>query len=100
MGFQAKIQELYAAHRVRRNAQQRDKFLAPDYKELIIDPYLLRLENPQIEPGFGEYENTLVRLRESCLSGQLWPQWINANVLVVCDDLPYSYNITYFSIYI
>lgn len=65
MGFQAKIQELYAAHRVRRNAQQRDKFLAPDYKELIIDPYLLRLENPQIEPGFGEYENTLVRLRES-----------------------------------
>ncbi|KAI2625703.1 RNA ligase/cyclic nucleotide phosphodiesterase [Hypoxylon sp. NC1633] len=47
-----KIQTLYAAHRVRRNAQQRDKFLASDYKELIIDPYLLRLENPQIEPGF------------------------------------------------
>ncbi|KAI0892195.1 RNA ligase/cyclic nucleotide phosphodiesterase [Annulohypoxylon nitens] len=50
----AKIQELYAAHRVRRNAQQRDKFLASDYKELIIDPYLLRLENPQIEPGFKD----------------------------------------------
>ncbi|OTB07108.1 hypothetical protein M426DRAFT_54379 [Hypoxylon sp. CI-4A] len=50
----AKIQTLYAVHRVRRNAQQRDKFLASDFKELIIDPYLLRLENPQIEPGFDE----------------------------------------------
>ncbi|KAL7623204.1 hypothetical protein AAE478_006885 [Parahypoxylon ruwenzoriense] len=50
--IKAKIQALYAVHRVRRNAQQRDKFLAPDYKELVIDPYLLRLENPEIEPGF------------------------------------------------
>ncbi|KAI1778139.1 RNA ligase/cyclic nucleotide phosphodiesterase [Hypoxylon cercidicola] len=48
----AKIQALYAAHRTRRNAQQREKFLASDYTELIIDPFLLRLENPQIEPGF------------------------------------------------
>ncbi|KAI1142493.1 RNA ligase/cyclic nucleotide phosphodiesterase [Hypoxylon sp. FL0543] len=50
----AEIQALYAAHRARRNAQQRDKFLASDYKELIIDPYLLRLENPHIEPGFKD----------------------------------------------
>ncbi|KAI5861202.1 RNA ligase/cyclic nucleotide phosphodiesterase [Durotheca rogersii] len=48
----AKIQELYAAHRARRNAQQRARFLSPDFTELIIDPYLLRLENPAIEPGF------------------------------------------------
>ncbi|RYP79245.1 hypothetical protein DL769_003068 [Monosporascus sp. CRB-8-3] len=39
---------------VERNAQQRDKFLAPEFKELIIDPYLLRLENPQLEPGFKD----------------------------------------------
>ncbi|KAI8966528.1 RNA ligase/cyclic nucleotide phosphodiesterase [Daldinia sp. FL1419] len=38
---------------VERNAQQRAKFLASDYTGLIIDQYLLRLENPQIEPGFG-----------------------------------------------
>ncbi|KAI2620364.1 RNA ligase/cyclic nucleotide phosphodiesterase [Hypomontagnella submonticulosa] len=50
----AKIQALYATHRVRRNGQQRDKFLASDYKGLVIDPYLLRLENPQIEPGFKD----------------------------------------------
>ncbi|KAI1463862.1 RNA ligase/cyclic nucleotide phosphodiesterase [Daldinia caldariorum] len=50
----AKIQELYAVHRVKRNAQQRAKFLAPDYTGLIIDQYLLRLENPQIEPGFKD----------------------------------------------
>ncbi|KAI1081090.1 RNA ligase/cyclic nucleotide phosphodiesterase [Whalleya microplaca] len=48
------IQTLYAAHRVRRNAQQKEKFLASDFKELIIDPYLLRLENPHIEPGFKD----------------------------------------------
>ncbi|KAI8633813.1 60S ribosomal protein L44 [Xylariaceae sp. FL1651] len=50
----AQIQALYAAHRTRRNAQQKDKFLDPDFKELIIDPYLLRLENPQVEPGFED----------------------------------------------
>ncbi|KAI0179291.1 RNA ligase/cyclic nucleotide phosphodiesterase [Hypoxylon sp. FL1284] len=51
-GEPAKIQALYAAHRTRRNAQQRENFLASDYTELIIDPFLLRLENPTIEPGF------------------------------------------------
>ncbi|KAI1814163.1 60S ribosomal protein L44 [Poronia punctata] len=50
----AEIQELYAVHRTRRNAQQREKFLAPDFRELIIDPYLLRLENPDLEPGFRD----------------------------------------------
>jgi hypothetical protein len=45
---------LYAAHRIRRNAQQKDKFLDTNFKELIIDPYLLRLENPDIEPGFKD----------------------------------------------
>ncbi|KAI1133440.1 60S ribosomal protein L44 [Nemania abortiva] len=50
----AEIQALYAAHRIRRNAQQKDKFLDTNFKELIIDPYLLRLENPHIEPGFKD----------------------------------------------
>ncbi|KAI1331796.1 RNA ligase/cyclic nucleotide phosphodiesterase [Xylariaceae sp. FL0255] len=48
------IQTLYAAHRIRRNAQQKTKFLDPWFKELIIDPYLLRLENPHLEPGFKD----------------------------------------------
>ncbi|KAH9906720.1 60S ribosomal protein L44 [Xylariomycetidae sp. FL2044] len=48
------VQELYAAHRIRRNAQQKEKFLAAEFQELIIDPYLLRLENPEIEPGFRD----------------------------------------------
>ncbi|KAI1177183.1 RNA ligase/cyclic nucleotide phosphodiesterase [Nemania sp. FL0916] len=46
------IQALYEVHRTRRNAQQKDKFLDAEFKELIIDPYLLRLEYPHIEPGF------------------------------------------------
>ncbi|KAI0009925.1 60S ribosomal protein L44 [Xylariaceae sp. FL0662B] len=55
----AEVQALYAVHRVRRNAQQRDKFLDPNFKELIIDPYLLRLENPHIEPGFKDQRNSM-----------------------------------------
>ncbi|KAF9882303.1 hypothetical protein CkaCkLH20_00339 [Colletotrichum karsti] len=56
----AEIQALYHAHRTKRNGQQREKFLSPDYKELIIDPFLLRLENPQMEPGFTDYRNCFV----------------------------------------
>ncbi|KAI0473158.1 60S ribosomal protein L44 [Xylariaceae sp. FL0804] len=48
------IQALYDAHRTRRNAQQKERFLASDFKELIIDPYLLRLENPRVEVGFKD----------------------------------------------
>ncbi|KAJ2998052.1 hypothetical protein NUW58_g440 [Xylaria curta] len=50
----AEIQALYAVHRTRRNAQQKEKFLDTEFKELIIDPYLLRLEYPHIEPGFKD----------------------------------------------
>lgn len=50
----AQIQTLYAAHRVRRNAQQKEKFLSSEFKELIIDPFLLRLETPEIDPGFKD----------------------------------------------
>ncbi|KAF7534672.1 hypothetical protein G7054_g6029 [Neopestalotiopsis clavispora] len=55
----AEIQTLYAAHRVKRNAQQREKFISPDFKELIVDPYLLRLEDPSIEPGFKDQRNCM-----------------------------------------
>ncbi|EGX96427.1 Ureidoglycolate hydrolase [Cordyceps militaris CM01] len=56
----AEIQALYDTHRVKRNAQQREKFLATDYKELVIDQYLLRLANPSIQPGFQDERNCLV----------------------------------------
>ncbi|KAK9782741.1 putative 60S ribosomal protein L44 [Seiridium cardinale] len=55
----AQIQALYNAHRVKRNAQQKEKFISPEFKELIIDPYLLRLENPSIEPGFKDQRNCM-----------------------------------------
>jgi len=57
---QAEIQSLYSDHRTTRNAQQRDKFLSSEFKELIIDPFLLRLEKPAIEPGFCDPRNCLV----------------------------------------
>ncbi|KAK8102679.1 hypothetical protein PG984_015825 [Apiospora sp. TS-2023a] len=53
------IQALYSAHRVRRNDQQKEKFLSPEFNELIIDPWLLRLENPEIEPGFKDQRNCM-----------------------------------------
>lgn len=57
---QIKIQALYTTHRTTRNAQQREKFLSPDFKGLIIDPVLLRLEKPDIEPGFKDERHCLV----------------------------------------
>lgn len=59
-GQPAGIQSIYSRHRTTRNAQQREKFLAPDYKGLAIDQVLLRLENPEIEPGFRDSRNCLV----------------------------------------
>ncbi|GKT60647.1 hypothetical protein ColTof3_07986 [Colletotrichum tofieldiae] len=44
----------------KRNEQQKQKFIATDFKELIIDPFLLRLENPEMEPGFQDPRNCLV----------------------------------------
>ncbi|KAK4229414.1 RNA ligase/cyclic nucleotide phosphodiesterase [Podospora fimiseda] len=54
------IQSLYSTHRTARNSQQRDKFLSPELSELVIDPFLLRLENPDIEPGFTDPRHCLV----------------------------------------
>ncbi|KAL7942126.1 ureidoglycolate hydrolase [Trichoderma barbatum] len=54
------IQALYHAHRTKRNGLQKEKFLSSDYKELVIDQCLLRLENPNIEPGFRDERNCLV----------------------------------------
>ncbi|KAK3394869.1 RNA ligase/cyclic nucleotide phosphodiesterase [Podospora didyma] len=59
-GHPVEIQSLYSAHRTARNTQQRDKFLSSEFRELIIDPFLLRLENPEIEPGFRDPRNCLV----------------------------------------
>ncbi|KAL2162378.1 hypothetical protein VTH06DRAFT_7291 [Thermothelomyces fergusii] len=56
----AKIQAHYAAHRTTRNAQQRDKFLCPEFSGLDIDTVLLRLEKPEIEPGFRDPRHCLV----------------------------------------
>lgn len=58
--WQREIRALYDAHRTKRNALQREKFLSADYKELVIDQYLLRLENPTIQPGFKDERNCLV----------------------------------------
>ncbi|POS68728.1 hypothetical protein DHEL01_v212877 [Diaporthe helianthi] len=56
----AEIQSMYSTHRVNRNGQQKEKFLSSDYKEVLIDPFLLRLENPSIEPGYTDPRNCLV----------------------------------------
>jgi len=45
---------------VTRNAQQREKFLSAEFKELIIDPFLLRIVNPEIEPSFRDPRYCLV----------------------------------------
>jgi len=54
------IQGLYTAHRTKRNAQQKEKFLAADFKELVIDQHLLRLEVPTVQPGFRDERHCMV----------------------------------------
>lgn len=44
---------------MKRNAQQREKFVSPEFKDLVIDPYLLRIENPTVEPGFKDQRNCM-----------------------------------------
>jgi hypothetical protein len=56
----AELQKLYAAHRIKRNAQQKEKFISSDFKELVIDQHILRLERPEVEPGFRDTRNCLV----------------------------------------
>ncbi|KHN99429.1 RNA ligase/cyclic nucleotide phosphodiesterase [Metarhizium album ARSEF 1941] len=56
----AEMQLLYSVHRTRRNAQQREAFLASDFKGLAIDQTLLRLERPGVEPGFTDERSCLV----------------------------------------
>jgi len=58
--FQADIQSLYSAHRIKRNEQQKEKFLSENFKELVIDTFLLRLERPELDPGFQDPRNCLV----------------------------------------
>lgn len=43
-----------------RNGQQKEKFLSSDFKEVLIDPFLLRLEHPSVEPGFTDPRHCLV----------------------------------------
>ncbi len=57
---QREIQALYSAHRTRRNAQQREKFIDTGFKELAFDQYLLQLEDRSIKPAFRDPRNCLV----------------------------------------
>ena len=34
--------------------------MAPGFEELIVDPILLRIENPDIDPSFSDPRNCLV----------------------------------------
>lgn len=54
------IQERYNAHRTTRNSQQKTKLLDPQFPGVSIDPILLRLCDPTIEPGHSDPRNCLV----------------------------------------
>ncbi|KAB2569844.1 RNA ligase/cyclic nucleotide phosphodiesterase [Lasiodiplodia theobromae] len=54
------MQTRYSTHREARNAAQKEKLLAPDFAGVMVDPILLRLEDPSIEPGFVDTRNCLV----------------------------------------
>ena len=51
---QAELQVRYSAHRITRNAQQKEKLLSSEFSGLILDPILQRLEDPSIQPGYQD----------------------------------------------
>jgi vesicle-fusing ATPase len=59
--MQVRIQEKYQLHRTTRNAQQKAKMLDKSFQGVNIDPILLRLEDPNVEPGFKDPRNCFVR---------------------------------------
>ncbi|KAF9696826.1 hypothetical protein EKO04_005578 [Ascochyta lentis] len=56
----AQIQTKYALHRAARNAQQKAKMLDASFPGVSIDPILLRLSDPSIEPGYVDPRHCLV----------------------------------------
>ncbi|KAF7337052.1 RNA ligase/cyclic nucleotide phosphodiesterase [Mycena venus] len=54
------IQACYEDHRVSRNAQQKTKFLSPGFEGISVDTILLRIVNPDLEPGFVDTRNAMV----------------------------------------
>ncbi|KAF2747170.1 hypothetical protein M011DRAFT_468057 [Sporormia fimetaria CBS 119925] len=56
----SEIQARYNAHRTTRNAQQKTQLLSPAFKGVNIDPILLRLTDPAIEPGYADPRHCLV----------------------------------------
>ena len=54
------MQARYTAHRTTRNSQQKAKMLDAGFSGPNIDPILLRLEDPTIEPGFVDPRHCLV----------------------------------------
>lgn len=60
MLFQAQIQDRYSTHRTTRNAQQKTKMLAEGFPGVSIDPILLRLSDPSIEPGYVDPRHCMV----------------------------------------
>lgn len=45
-----------------RNAQQKAKMLDEGFQGVNVDPILLRLEDPTVEPGFKDPRNCFVRI--------------------------------------
>lgn len=57
---QTEIQARYTAHRTTRNSQQKAKMLDKNFSGVNIDPILLRLCDPTIEPGYVDPRHCLV----------------------------------------
>lgn len=54
------IQSKYSLHRTTRNAQQKEKLLAPSFPGVSIDPILQKLIDPETEAGYADPRHCLV----------------------------------------
>ena len=60
MFCQVQMQALYTLHRSTRNDQQKARMLDREFLGPNVDPILLRLNDPNIEPGFVDPRHCLV----------------------------------------
>lgn len=58
--YQVQMQALYTIHRSTRNSQQKAKMLDKEFLGPNIDPILLRLSDPTVEPDFTDPRHCLV----------------------------------------
>ncbi|KAF2649387.1 hypothetical protein K491DRAFT_200908 [Lophiostoma macrostomum CBS 122681] len=81
------IQNRYLTHRTTRNAQQKKKMLDESFDGVSIDPILLRLSDPTVEPGYVDPRHCLVFWARPTTSVKALISRVQQELLTVAPNL-------------